>query len=75
MPSAYDRSGPGSSSAPPLPADPNLGLTIGPVLVRGGFGFFVSVSLDLSLGVVPRFVERLLSELDDFRFMTALRHV
>jgi hypothetical protein len=34
----YDqgRFGPGSSSAPPLPADPNFGLVMWPFVVRGG---------------------------------------
>jgi hypothetical protein len=32
----YHFFGGGSSSAPPLPADPNFGAVIGPVVVRGG---------------------------------------
>lgn len=36
---AQSRSGPGSSSPPPLVADPNLGaVNQPPVVVRGGFG-------------------------------------
>jgi hypothetical protein len=36
--SAQGRFGPGSSSAPPLPAEPNFGLVTPPRVVRGGFG-------------------------------------
>src|SRR5205085_12129582 len=34
---AQSLSGPGSSSAPPLPAEPNFGAVNLPVVVRGGF--------------------------------------
>lgn len=36
-PMSQSRSGPGSSSAPPLPAEPNFGLVTLPVVVCGGF--------------------------------------
>jgi hypothetical protein len=45
------RSGPGSSSAPPLPADPNLGAVHFPVVVRGGLGVSAFSGLDGAFAV------------------------
>jgi hypothetical protein len=48
---SQSRSGPGSNSAPPLPADPNFGLVTRPVVVRAGLGAPLGVAFLSAAGV------------------------